>query len=200
MKAAQRQRSDYKGSRGLEQRRHGKARFPGRARLSRSGAQQRLVRSPRLGTGSSRVRRDPLLLLWLSGNVALSARQACRRYRLAGRGRRPGIDLQQRDLGVKQAQPGGRAGSGTDGRCRDRQTGYSGYVRDLDGQLWEVAWNPRFPLDEAGHTSFRTKTSGPAKLSYLTRITWNRRRPGPPAEPLRSRPALAHPADRRQDV
>ncbi|XSG82020.1 MAG: VOC family protein [Methyloligella sp. ZOD6] len=28
--------------------------------------------------------------------------------------------------------------------------GYHGYFRDLDGHLWEVAWNPGFPLDEAG--------------------------------------------------
>lgn len=28
--------------------------------------------------------------------------------------------------------------------------GYSGYFRDLDGHLWEVAWNPGFPLDQAG--------------------------------------------------
>lgn len=28
--------------------------------------------------------------------------------------------------------------------------GYSGYFRDLDGHLWEVAWNPDFPLDENG--------------------------------------------------
>jgi predicted lactoylglutathione lyase len=28
--------------------------------------------------------------------------------------------------------------------------GYSGYFRDLDGHLWEVAWNPGFPLDENG--------------------------------------------------
>ncbi len=28
--------------------------------------------------------------------------------------------------------------------------GYSGYFRDLDGHLWEVAWNPGFPLDETG--------------------------------------------------
>lgn len=28
--------------------------------------------------------------------------------------------------------------------------GYSGYFRDLDGHLWEVAWNPGFPLDDAG--------------------------------------------------
>lgn len=29
--------------------------------------------------------------------------------------------------------------------------GYSGYFADLDGHLWEVAWNPSFPLDEEGH-------------------------------------------------
>lgn len=29
--------------------------------------------------------------------------------------------------------------------------GYSGYFSDPDGHLWEVAWNPFFPLDEQGH-------------------------------------------------
>ncbi|MDF2813026.1 MAG: glyoxalase [Microvirga sp.] len=29
--------------------------------------------------------------------------------------------------------------------------GYSGYFADPDGHLWEVAWNPAFPLDEQGH-------------------------------------------------
>jgi len=29
--------------------------------------------------------------------------------------------------------------------------GYSGYFADPDGHLWEVAWNPFFPLDEAGN-------------------------------------------------
>jgi catechol 2,3-dioxygenase-like lactoylglutathione lyase family enzyme len=28
--------------------------------------------------------------------------------------------------------------------------GYSGYFADPDGFLWEVAWNPGFPLDENG--------------------------------------------------
>ena len=28
--------------------------------------------------------------------------------------------------------------------------GYSGYLQDIDGHLWEVAWNPHFPLDEMG--------------------------------------------------
>lgn len=28
--------------------------------------------------------------------------------------------------------------------------GYSGYFADLDGHLWEVAWNPGFPLDADG--------------------------------------------------
>jgi catechol 2,3-dioxygenase-like lactoylglutathione lyase family enzyme len=28
--------------------------------------------------------------------------------------------------------------------------GYSGYFRDLDGHLWEVAWNPAFVLDPDG--------------------------------------------------
>ncbi len=29
--------------------------------------------------------------------------------------------------------------------------GYSGYIADPDGHLWEIAWNPFFPLDERGH-------------------------------------------------
>ncbi|MCG7392124.1 VOC family protein [Microvirga sp. ACRRW] len=29
--------------------------------------------------------------------------------------------------------------------------GYSGYFADPDGHLWEVAWNPSFPIDEQGH-------------------------------------------------
>ncbi|MZR29977.1 VOC family protein [Sneathiella litorea] len=28
--------------------------------------------------------------------------------------------------------------------------GYSGYFRDLDSHLWEVAWNPGFEIDESG--------------------------------------------------
>lgn len=28
--------------------------------------------------------------------------------------------------------------------------GHSGYFSDLDGHLWEVAWNPHFPLNERG--------------------------------------------------
>ena len=29
--------------------------------------------------------------------------------------------------------------------------GYSGYFADPDGHLWEIAWNPFFPLDAAGN-------------------------------------------------
>ncbi|MEJ7633886.1 VOC family protein [Aeromicrobium sp.] len=31
--------------------------------------------------------------------------------------------------------------------------GYSGYFADPDGHPWEVAWNPAWSIDEAGHTS-----------------------------------------------
>ncbi len=31
--------------------------------------------------------------------------------------------------------------------------GYSGYFADPDGHLWEVAWNPFFPLDAKGAIS-----------------------------------------------
>jgi predicted lactoylglutathione lyase len=31
--------------------------------------------------------------------------------------------------------------------------GYSGYFADPDGHLWEVAWNPFFPLDAHGNLS-----------------------------------------------
>ncbi len=29
--------------------------------------------------------------------------------------------------------------------------GYRGYFADPDGFLWEICWNPFFPLDEQGH-------------------------------------------------
>jgi predicted lactoylglutathione lyase len=29
--------------------------------------------------------------------------------------------------------------------------GYSAYFADPDGHLWEIAWNPHFPLDNAGN-------------------------------------------------
>lgn len=32
--------------------------------------------------------------------------------------------------------------------------GYSGYFRDPDGHLWEVAWNPEWPIDEQGNVWF----------------------------------------------
>jgi catechol 2,3-dioxygenase-like lactoylglutathione lyase family enzyme len=31
--------------------------------------------------------------------------------------------------------------------------GRSGYFADPDGHLWEVAWNPQWPLDEAGRVN-----------------------------------------------
>ncbi len=31
--------------------------------------------------------------------------------------------------------------------------GYSGYFADPDGHTWEVAWNPGWSIDEAGHVS-----------------------------------------------
>lgn len=31
--------------------------------------------------------------------------------------------------------------------------GYHGYFADTEGHLWEVAWNPGFPLDEAGNVA-----------------------------------------------
>lgn len=31
--------------------------------------------------------------------------------------------------------------------------GYSGHFTDPDGHIWEVAWNPQWPLDEAGRVT-----------------------------------------------
>ena len=45
-----------------------------------------------------------------------------------------------KDAGAEIVKPGQEAFWG----------GYSGYFRDLDGHLWEVAWNPDLPLDERG--------------------------------------------------
>lgn len=32
--------------------------------------------------------------------------------------------------------------------------GFRGYVADPDGHAWEIAWNPAWPIDDAGHVSF----------------------------------------------
>lgn len=34
------------------------------------------------------------------------------------------------------------------------QGGLRGYVKDPDGHIWEVAWNPAWPIDEEGHVVF----------------------------------------------
>jgi predicted lactoylglutathione lyase len=33
--------------------------------------------------------------------------------------------------------------------------GYAGTFADPDGHVWEVAYNPAWPISEAGHTTFR---------------------------------------------
>jgi catechol 2,3-dioxygenase-like lactoylglutathione lyase family enzyme len=32
--------------------------------------------------------------------------------------------------------------------------GYRGYVADLDGHAWEIAWNPAWPIDREGRVRF----------------------------------------------
>lgn len=32
--------------------------------------------------------------------------------------------------------------------------GYRGYVADPDGHAWEIAWNPAWTIDDAGHVTF----------------------------------------------
>ncbi len=34
--------------------------------------------------------------------------------------------------------------------------GYRGYVSDPDHHVWEIAWNPAWPIDAEGHVSFGT--------------------------------------------
>ena len=46
-------------------------------------------------------------------------------------------------VGARLVQPAGKVFWG----------GYRGYFADPDGFLWEVCWNPFFPLDEQGHVS-----------------------------------------------
>lgn len=32
--------------------------------------------------------------------------------------------------------------------------GYRGYIADPDGHAWEIAWNPAWSVDDAGHVTF----------------------------------------------
>ncbi|MFD1794462.1 VOC family protein [Paracoccus aurantiacus] len=34
------------------------------------------------------------------------------------------------------------------------QGGLRGYISDPDGHIWEIAWNPDWPMDEKGHVTF----------------------------------------------
>ncbi|KKK86151.1 hypothetical protein LCGC14_2766120, partial [marine sediment metagenome] len=34
--------------------------------------------------------------------------------------------------------------------------GFRGYVADPDGHLWEIAWNPAWPMDAGGNVTFGT--------------------------------------------
>lgn len=43
--------------------------------------------------------------------------------------------------------------------------GYSGYFSDPDGHLWEVAYNPFFPLDAAGRVTLPPPDGAPASSS-----------------------------------
>lgn len=50
------------------------------------------------------------------------------------------------DIIMKQAQ---KAGAHATDPARDRfWGGYSGYFQDLDGHLWEIAWNPAWEVKE----------------------------------------------------
>lgn len=35
------------------------------------------------------------------------------------------------------------------------QGGRRGYVADPDGHIWEIAWNPEWPIDNNGHVTFK---------------------------------------------
>ncbi|MFC7053591.1 VOC family protein [Hansschlegelia quercus] len=44
--------------------------------------------------------------------------------------------------------------------CKAFWGGYSGYIADLDGHLWEIAHNPGFPVDAAGRLRAPEKPEG----------------------------------------
>lgn len=48
------------------------------------------------------------------------------------------------------------AAGGTQLRAGDAPPhgGFRGYVEDPDGNSWEIAWNPAWPIDEQGHVTF----------------------------------------------
>lgn len=58
--------------------------------------------------------------------------------------------------GVEPAMAQLLAAGGTLLRAADAPPhgGFRGYVADPDGHAWEIAWNPHWPIDEAGHVSF----------------------------------------------
>ncbi|MGB8896996.1 MAG: hypothetical protein WA322_27250 [Pseudolabrys sp.] len=76
----------------------------------------------------------------------------------------PGIAVHYVDAVIKRA---GRASSVVRKPAQDASWGgYSGYFSDIDGHLWEVAYNPHFPLSDDGR-SCRTKAALSSDRSQL---------------------------------
>jgi len=46
--------------------------------------------------------------------------------------------------GAKELRPADRPPHG----------GYRGYIADPDGNAWEIAWNPAWPISAEGHVTF----------------------------------------------
>ena len=65
-----------------------------------------------------------------------------------------------RRAGARILKPGGEAVWG----------GYQGYFEDADGHLWEVAWNPAFPLDEEGRISLPRMSHDDYDNAYISGI------------------------------
>jgi catechol 2,3-dioxygenase-like lactoylglutathione lyase family enzyme len=64
-------------------------------------------------------------------------------------------NVAERD-GVEPAMEQLLAAGGTLLRAADSPPhgGFRGYVADPDGHAWEIAWNPQWPIDAAGHVRF----------------------------------------------
>jgi catechol 2,3-dioxygenase-like lactoylglutathione lyase family enzyme len=90
---------------------------------------------------------DLILALWPSASLSKDARIAATPTRLGAVSIGHIVKSKEEvDTVVKQAE---QAGAVVTDRPRDRfWGGYSGYFRDPDGHLWEIAWNPEFSLPD----------------------------------------------------
>ena len=107
-----------------------------------------------LGLTVAQAVEGEVAFLQLAGGVVLAPYPRVYLARDAGMADRAGADGRDGFGGISLANNVRSAGAPSVKRsARTSRGGYVGYFTDPDGHLWEIAWNPFWPLDAQGRVS-----------------------------------------------